>query len=260
MPWIRAHGARRWQPNSSQAAQPMTCRQLRAGQCSGTREGESAEAALWAGLSILLLNAVFGFEGRRITPLRLVQALAEPAAATSCCRSGSSAAARSTPPTSSCCGPGSTSARGREAASPAGRRSRSGSPSNPSFTSGHAFSAGACVTILKAWVREEVPFPDPVQPTPDGLGLVPYVPGIDGPELTLGGELNKLGHNITWGRSMGGVHWRTDNVEGLRQGEEVALRLLEEEMAIYPEPFSGFGLTKFDGETVTLSATRSRTL
>ena len=59
---------------------------------------------------------------------------------------------------------------------------------------------------------------------------------------------------------MGGVHWRTDNVEGLRQGEEVALRLLEEEMAIYPEPFSGFALTKFDAETVTLSATRSRTL
>jgi hypothetical protein len=129
------------------------------------------------------------------------------------------------------------------------QQSRSGSPSNPSFTSGHAFSAGACVTMLKAWVQEDVPFPDPVQPTPDGLGLVPY----DGPALTLGGELNKLAHNLTWGRSMGGVHWRADNVEGVRQGEQVAVRILEEEMAIYPERFGGFTLTKFDGETITLS-------
>jgi hypothetical protein len=133
------------------------------------------------------------------------------------------------------------------------QQSRSGAPSNPSFTSGHAFTAGACVTMLKAWVLEDVAFPDPVQPTPDGLALVAYVPGVDGPELTLGGELNKLAHNVTWGRSMGGAHWRTDNVEGIRQGEEVALRILREEMALYPEPFGGFTLTKFDGETITLS-------
>jgi hypothetical protein len=135
------------------------------------------------------------------------------------------------------------------------QQSRSGSPTNPSFTSGHAFSAGVCVTMLKAWVQEDVPFPDPVQPTPDGLGLEPY----HGPALTLGGELNKLAHNLTWGRSMGGVHWRADNVEGVRQGEEVAIRLLEEEMAVYPERFDGFTLTKFNGETITLSPADERT-
>jgi hypothetical protein len=129
------------------------------------------------------------------------------------------------------------------------QQSPSGSPSNPSFTAGHAFSAGTCVTMLKAWVQEDVPFPDPVQPDPDGLRLVPY----KGPALTLGGELNKLAHNLTWGRSMGGVHWRADNVEGVRQGEQVAIRILEEEMAIYPERFGGFTLTKFDGETITLA-------
>ena len=48
---------------------------------------------------------------------------------------------------------------------------------------------------------------------------------------------------------MGGAHWRADNVEGVRQGEEVALRILREEMALYPEPVGGFMLTKFDGET-----------
>jgi hypothetical protein len=101
-----------------------------------------------------------------------------------------------------------------------------------------------------------VPFPDPVQPTPDGLALVPY----DGPALTLGGELNKLAHNLTWGRSMGGVHRRADNVAGVRQGEEVAVRILEEEMAIYPEQFGGFTLTKFDGETITLSPPDKQTL
>ena len=52
---------------------------------------------------------------------------------------------------------------------------------------------------------------------------------------------------------MGGVHWRADNVEGVRQGEEVAIRILEEEMAIYPERFGGFTLTMFNGETITLS-------
>jgi hypothetical protein len=130
------------------------------------------------------------------------------------------------------------------------QQSPSGSPSNPSFTAGHAFSAGTCVTMLKAWVQEDAPFPDPVwRPTPDGLGLDPY----RGPALTLGGELNKLAHNLTWGRSMGGVHWRADNVEGVRQGEQVAIRILEEEMAIYPERFGGFTLTKFDGETITLA-------
>ncbi len=51
---------------------------------------------------------------------------------------------------------------------------------------------------------------------------------------------------------MSGVHWRADDVEGNVQGEEVAIRILNEEVAIYPEPFGGFTLTRFDGSTVVI--------
>ena len=133
-----------------------------------------------------------------------------------------------------------------------------GSPTHPSFPAGHAVSAGACVTILKAWYNEDLPFPDPVKVVPNadpaqqGLLLEPYVAGVDGPELTLGGELNKLAHNLSFGRDMSGVHWRADNTSGNTQGEEVAIRILREEKETYPEPFDGFSLTKFDGTTITI--------
>jgi hypothetical protein len=129
---------------------------------------------------------------------------------------------------------------------------RAGSPTHPSFPAGHAISAGACVTVLKAWFNEAFVIPAPVKPSADGLSLLPYVVGVDGPPLTMGGELNKLCHNLSTGRDMSGVHWRADDVEGNCQGEEVAIRLLREERATYPEPFSGFTLTKFDGTTIVI--------
>lgn len=129
---------------------------------------------------------------------------------------------------------------------------RRGSPTHPSFPAGHAVTAGACTTFLKAWFKEDTPFPNPKKPTDDGLALEDYVAGVDGPELTVGGELNKLAHNLSWGRDMSGVHWRADDFEGNRQGEEVAIRILREEKATYPEPFTGFSLTKFDGTTITV--------
>jgi hypothetical protein len=126
---------------------------------------------------------------------------------------------------------------------------RNGSPSHPSFVAGHAISAGACVTLMKAWYDENAIWPfDPVEATPDGQALVPYV----GETLTVGGELNKLAHNLSFGRDMSGVHWRADNIEGIRQGEELAIRLLREEKVTYAEDFDGFTLTKFDGETITI--------
>ena len=46
----------------------------------------------------------------------------------------------------------------------------------------------------------------------DGTALVPYT----GPPLTIGGELNKLAHNMSAGRDMSGVHWRvSDDLTGL---------------------------------------------
>lgn len=87
-----------------------------------------------------------------------------------------------------------------------------------------------------------------MEPSDDGQGLQPYA----GDGLTVGGELNKLAHNLSAGRDMSGVHRRADDIEGNNQGEELAIRMLREEKAIYPEPFDGFTLTKFDGETITI--------
>jgi hypothetical protein len=113
-------------------------------------------------------------------------------------------------------------------------------------------SAGACVAVLKAWFKEDFPIPNPVKPLPDGSGVEPYVVGTDGPPLTVGGELNKLAHNLSWGRYMSGIHWRADDVQGNRQGEEVAIRILRESRATLPEPFGGFIFTRFDGTTTTI--------
>jgi hypothetical protein len=55
------------------------------------------------------------------------------------------------------------------------------------------------------------------------------------------------------GRDMSGVHWRVaDDLTGLFQGEEVAIRLLTEAKATYPEPNATFTLTKFNGQTIII--------
>lgn len=127
-----------------------------------------------------------------------------------------------------------------------------GAPTHPSFVSVHATLAGACITALKAWYDESAPFPEPVQPSADGTQLIPYVPGKDGPPLTIGGEINKLCSNITFGRNILGVHYRCDSEEGNRVGEECFLRLLAEHRTTYPQPFTSFGFTRFNGEKVTV--------
>jgi hypothetical protein len=77
-----------------------------------------------------------------------------------------------------------------------------GSPLHTSYGSGHATTAGACITILKAFFDESAIIPDPVVPNSDGSGLIPY----EGPELTVGGELNKIASNIAQGRNQAGIH------------------------------------------------------
>ena len=127
-----------------------------------------------------------------------------------------------------------------------------GSPTHPSYVSVHAAIAGACITVLKAWYDESVVIPDAVQPNAEGTQLVPYVPGKDGPPLTVGGELNKLCSNITFGRNILGVHYRCDSEEGNRVGEECTLRVLAAQKATLPFPFTSFNLTRFDGKAVTI--------
>jgi len=123
-----------------------------------------------------------------------------------------------------------------------------GSPVHTSYGSGHATVAGACVTMLKAFFDEAEEIHSPMVPSADGLTLAPYV----GPPLTVGGELNKLASNISQGRDIAGVHWRTDATEANKLGEVVAISMLKDMRGLYNEPFNGFSLTMFDGTTITV--------
>ena len=123
-----------------------------------------------------------------------------------------------------------------------------GSPLHPSYPSGHAAIAGACVTVLKAFFKESFLIPNPVQANSDGLTLLPVL----GPRFTIGGELNKLAANIGLGRDYAGIHWRSDTTESLKLGEAVAINLLQNVKTTTHRDFAGFSLTKFDGTTVTV--------
>ena len=129
-----------------------------------------------------------------------------------------------------------------------------GSPTHPAYGAGHATVAGACTTILKAWFKESTTIASlttPVEPTPDGLSLVPYA-GADAGQMTVGGELNKIAANVAIGRNTAGVHWRSDATESIKLGEEIAIRILREQRTCYNENFGGFSLTKFDGTTINV--------
>ena len=126
-----------------------------------------------------------------------------------------------------------------------------GSPTHPSYGSGHATVAGACVTILKAWFDESWVIPNPVVPNEDGTELVSYS-GTDAATMTVGGELNKLASNIAIARNGAGVHWLTDYTESIKLGEQVAIDILQEQALTYNED-SYFSLTKFDGTKIKIS-------
>lgn len=130
-----------------------------------------------------------------------------------------------------------------------------GSPVHPAYGAGHATVAGACVIVLKAFFKtfetvngvdqpiafstlkeREEPFGMPHDIQGYGTGLVnnggqnawsriPLDSAIAA-KLTIEGELNKLAQNVAMGRSMGGVHWRTDNTRSLVLGEAIAAEIL----------------------------------
>jgi hypothetical protein len=126
-----------------------------------------------------------------------------------------------------------------------------GCPLHPSYGAGHATTAGACVTILKAFFDENFVIPNPVVAAPDGLSLLPYT-GPDAGQLTVGGELNKIAANIGIGRNFAGVHWRSDYAESLKLGEAVAINVLRDQRLTYAEDFGGYTFTKFDGTKITV--------
>lgn len=55
--------------------------------------------------------------------------------------------------------------------------------------------------------------------------------------LTVGGELDKLASNGSFGRNFGGVHYRSDGEHGILLGEAVAIRYLQDHLREYREEF-----------------------
>jgi hypothetical protein len=127
-----------------------------------------------------------------------------------------------------------------------------GSPAHPSYPTGHGTVAGACITVLKFFFDGNFVIPNPVVAAPDGLSVVPYT-GADAGQLTVNGELNKLGHNVSFGHGIhAGIHWRSDTDTSLLLGEAVALSFLRDRARTYNEPFT-VTITRFDGTTATIS-------
>lgn len=151
-----------------------------------------------------------------------------------------------------------------------------GSPPHPSYGAGHATVAGACVTVLKAWLDEKQPIepfikkahhPETDSPLyvaeTDSNGKLVAVAPNEAKAMTVEGELNKLACNVAMGRSMGGVHWRSDNTRSLRLGEQIAAELLRSESMDYAERATNataplWTFTSFNGNKVEISEGKVR--
>lgn len=148
----------------------------------------------------------------------------------------------------------------------------SGSPAHPAYGAGHATVAGACVTVLKAWYDEKAPIKPLVEASthpetraPRRLlrpqvttGPLAQYAGADAGAMTVGGELNKIASNVAMGRTMGGVHWRSDNTRSLRLGEVIATLIMRREVKEYAEPGVRFSYCSFDGHEVFIETSGVR--
>jgi hypothetical protein len=127
-----------------------------------------------------------------------------------------------------------------------------GSPTHPSYPTGHGVVAGACITILKFFYDGNFVIPDPLVPADDGLSLVPYT-GSDRNQITVNGELNKLAHNVSFGHGIhAGIHWRSDTDVSMVLGEATAISILQDQAQTFNEKFT-VHFTKLDGTTATIS-------
>jgi hypothetical protein len=131
-----------------------------------------------------------------------------------------------------------------------------GSPTHPSYPAAHAVNAGACATVLKAFLDENFQIQHAVEASADGMRLDPW----RGESLLLGGEIDKLASNIALARDAAGVHFRSDSVEGLKLGEAVGIGLLADYSRTYNERFDGFVLTRFGGGKVRVANGVAQTL
>jgi hypothetical protein len=125
-----------------------------------------------------------------------------------------------------------------------------GSPTHPAYPTGHGAVAGACITVLKFFFdcnRRILNFTQPVEPSEDGLDLLPYAQQ-DAIDMTFNGELHKLAHNISFGHGIhAGIHWRSDTDESLLFGEQVAILYLDKLVKTYAERVTDIMITLMDG-------------
>jgi hypothetical protein len=124
-----------------------------------------------------------------------------------------------------------------------------GCPMHPSYPAGHSVIAGACAVILKACFDGNMLLPSCVEPSPDGLSLLPcadYAP-------TINDEVNKLAFNIGMGRDWAGIHFRSDTAAGLVLGEQVGISILQDLALTLTEDFTGFTLHRFSGSEVHIT-------
>ncbi|HKS76918.1 MAG TPA: vanadium-dependent haloperoxidase [Terriglobales bacterium] len=127
-----------------------------------------------------------------------------------------------------------------------------GSPAHPCYPTGHGTVGGAAITFLKFFFDENFVIPNPMVPTSDGLSLVPYT-GSDAGQITVGGELNKLMSNVSFGHGIhAGIHWRKSTYNSNLLGEAMAIGMLQDRAKTYNEKFS-VTFTKLDGNKVTIS-------
>jgi len=135
-----------------------------------------------------------------------------------------------------------------------------GAPAHPCYPTGHGTVGGACITALKFFLDGTQKLRPILQavgsdiyvPSQDGLTLEVYT-GSDRDEITVNGELAKLGWNISIGHGIhAGIHFRSSSLYSLLLGEAVALSCLKDRAKGYNEPFT-INITKFDGTTATIS-------
>jgi membrane-associated phospholipid phosphatase len=121
-----------------------------------------------------------------------------------------------------------------------------GSPTHPSYPAGHAVLSGACITVIKAFLDTEGPWPSTPKHSTNGSTLVTYTED-DASKMTIQGEINKVASNVSIARNMAGVHYRSDGDAGILLGEQVAISFLRDLKDSYNENFDGWVLQKLDG-------------
>jgi membrane-associated phospholipid phosphatase len=110
-----------------------------------------------------------------------------------------------------------------------------GSPAHPSYPSGHATIAGACATIMKIYFNCELLWSE--LPNNKHGVLISNNDGTklekDNSSLYVYGEINKLATNISFGRNWAGIHYRSDAIEGMILGEEIAISYVQDKMSCW---------------------------